>query len=145
MEGLLRFTEGRADYHTRAACRGSAPCRYGQRSSGAAGVLTATLAYVQPTQVPRWATQTPPAQNPWQSASAEHVLRAHVPCVHSKLVGQSVDAWHAGSHIIVVVLQVWFAGQVAELPAQEATHVLHGPQSMPVAQSALLEHAGVCQ
>jgi hypothetical protein len=101
---------------------------------------------VQPTQVPCWATQTPPAQNPWQSASAEHVLRAHVPSVHSKFLGQSVDAWHAGSHIIVVELQVWFAGQAGLLVLwQEATHVRQGPQSMPVAQSALLEHAGVCQ
>jgi hypothetical protein len=101
---------------------------------------------VQPTQVPRWETQTPPAQNPWQSASAVHVLRAHVPCVHAKLVGQSEDAWHAGSQSIVVALQVWFAGQVGLLVLwQEATHVRQGPQSMPVGQSALLEHAGVCQ
>jgi hypothetical protein len=62
------------------------------------------------------------------------------------LVAQSVDELHAGSHSIVVVLQVWFAGQAGLLAlAQEGTHVLQGPQSMPVVQSALLEHPGVCQ
>jgi hypothetical protein len=98
---------------------------------------------LQSKQAPRWATQPPPAQNPWQSASDEHTLRAHSPSVHSKFVGQSVVVVHFGSHSIVVVLQTWLAVQFWAL-TQEVTHVLQGPQMSPRGQSALLLHAGFC-